>query len=320
MLIDRRNWPEHRPWVVGCGLIAILAAAWWLWSAARQGAWPSGGSLPGIVFGTIAGLICAAEFLLWPRKKLRVWRLGRAQTWMKAHIWTGLLALPLAVMHSGFIYRGWLATALFIFFLIVVASGIWGLALQQWLPRVLFQEVPSETIHSQIEQQIRRMRDEARELVDRVCPTDETRTQTDWTDPGATTTRLVVGAVREAGAVQGVVMEQIDAPQAIAGTEPLRAFFDRRVTPFLKATDIKGSTLVDARRAHAMFDELRLELPKESHPVVDALERLVDQRRQWALQARWHGWLHGWLCIHVPISVIMMILLVAHVFYAIKYL
>ena len=32
--------------------------------------------------------------LLAARKKVPVWRLGRAQDWMRGHLWLGLLSLP----------------------------------------------------------------------------------------------------------------------------------------------------------------------------------------------------------------------------------
>ena len=88
----------------------------------------------GLSLGIAAGLICLFEFLLWPRKKLRTWRVGPVQWWLRAHIWLGLLALPLAVLHSGFRLGGPLSAATMIVFALVIASGVWGLAMQQFLP------------------------------------------------------------------------------------------------------------------------------------------------------------------------------------------
>lgn len=276
--------------------------------------------MPGIVFGTIAGLICLFEFLLWPRKKLRIWRLGRVQDWMKGHIWLGLLSLPLAVMHSGFLYRGVLSTWLFVLFLVVIASGVVGLVLQQWLPRLLFREVPAETIHSQIGPQIERARAEARLLVDRACGESTQTGEGEWIDPADTTTHLVVGAIRTAGDVQGVVLERVAPPEPVPGAEPLRAFYRSSIDPFLTPGGARHAPLSEPRRSETAFRDLKLRLDPELHVVVDALASLCDQRRQWAIQERMHRWLHIWLCVHVPVSVVMMILLAAHVYYAIRYL
>ena len=49
------------------------------------------------------GAIILFEMLLWPRKSLwRGWRLGRTKLWMTAHIWLGLLTIPLLLLHGGF--------------------------------------------------------------------------------------------------------------------------------------------------------------------------------------------------------------------------
>ena len=90
------------------------------------------------------------EFLLWPRKRYRRWRVGRTQTWMKAHIWLGLLSLPVLVFHSGFRWGGLLSAILMLLFLIVIVSGVVGLALQNYLPKKMLVDIPAETIHSQI--------------------------------------------------------------------------------------------------------------------------------------------------------------------------
>ena len=36
--------------------------------------------------------------LLGARKKVPVWRVGRAQTWMRGHLWLGVLTLPLTII------------------------------------------------------------------------------------------------------------------------------------------------------------------------------------------------------------------------------
>ena len=62
--------------------------------------------------------------MLWPRKHFRVWRIGMVKTWLRAHIWLGLLTVPLILLHSGFTWGGQLTTILAWLFIIVIASGI----------------------------------------------------------------------------------------------------------------------------------------------------------------------------------------------------
>ena len=60
--------------------------------------------------------------LLWPRKKLRRYRLGRTRAWMYWHVWLGLVSLSLAIGHAGFQFGGTWTTAVLVLFLIVIAS------------------------------------------------------------------------------------------------------------------------------------------------------------------------------------------------------
>jgi len=134
--------------------------------------WPGGSSLPGLIFGVLGGAIILFEFLLWFRKKVRVWRIGRAQTWLRAHIWLGLLCVPLLIYHSGFRLGGSLSTVLMILLLIVILSGIWGLFLQQILPTRMLEQIPAETIFSQIDRLSEQLSTEARQLVQATCGLD----------------------------------------------------------------------------------------------------------------------------------------------------
>src|SRR5262249_43195604 len=163
----------------------------------------------------------------------------RAQAWLRAHIWLGLLCLPLLVYHSGFRLGGTLSTVLMVLLLIVIASGIWGLALQQVLPRYLLEEVPAETIYSQIDRLSQRLLREARQLVRTTCgPTADEEpvapVEAEEEAGASSTTHLVVGAVRAVGRVQGKVLETRTPPEPVPGSEALRPFFQDTIAPYLR--------------------------------------------------------------------------------------
>ena len=149
-------------------LFCLPVAVWNL--AARLGwvNWPSGSTSLGLILGMLAAAIIAFEMLLWPRKRLRGRRLGRTRGWMYWHIWLGLLSLPLAVGHAGFQFGGPLTTAVLALFLLVIASGVWGLALQQVLPHRLLHGFSTETIEPQIDLVMKVRQSEADELVQTV--------------------------------------------------------------------------------------------------------------------------------------------------------
>jgi hypothetical protein len=322
VLLDRRNWAPHLPWALFCLLIAVVAIAWFMTVAQGQPAWPGGSSLPGLTFGVLGGLIILFELLLWWRKKVRSWRLGRAQVWLRAHIWFGLLCLPLLVLHSGLRFGGWLSTVLMILLILVIASGIYGLCLQQLLPTRMLENVPSETIYSQIPHVVDQFCHEAERLVMAICGPEETaaplgdeRASEEAVGPE----HLIIGAVRSAGRVAGKVLETRSFSNPVPGSESLRLFFRQQLEPYLRQGDAMESALRSNLRAGVMFQELRTRLDPKVHDAVSLLENLCEQRRQFDEQAHLQFWLHSWLWLHLPLSVALIVLMILHVVVAVKY-
>lgn len=324
-MLIRNNLSEHLPWIVACLVVSALAIVWFIMACVGEAAFPSGSSLPGFTFGVAGGAICFFEFLLWPRKKLRTMRIGRTQAWMRAHIWLGLLAVPLLVLHTGFRWGGPLSTVLMVLFLVVVASGVWGLVLQQFLPRMLLQDVPAETIYSQIDRVVHQYTEEADRLVLATCgpevgPNGEVMRPDAAREEPAPSPVLVVGAVRSAGSVQGRVLLTRAPTAPVPNSEALRHFFRDAVKPYLVAGAASGSALADPTRSASVFEEVRTRVPPAAHGAVAALADLCGQRRQFDVQARVHFWLHNWLCVHLPLSAALIVLMFVHVFKALKYM
>jgi hypothetical protein len=331
-VLIRKNWGEHRAWILFLVVASALSALWYV-SFARAFDWearPRGSQGPLFLFGLAGGSICLFEFLLWPRKKLRVVRIGRVQTWMRAHIWLGLLAVPLLLLHSGFYFQNLEATLLFVLFVIVILSGVWGLILQQFIPQKLLDEVPAETIYSQIDHIANLMVDEADRLVVGTCGVTtaeqarpkavvSSQEEEEILASAAGGNHFTVGAVRVVSGVQGKVLQSQSAVGPVPGSEALRDFFNDALVDYLKRGRASGSELAVAGRAKARFDELRLKVPAEAHGAVASLEDLAEQRRQIDRQARLHFWLHNWLWVHLPISVALLLLMFVHIFVTLQY-
>jgi hypothetical protein len=324
VLIDRENQAEHRPWVL-IAIVATVAASVWFFLAALGGReWPGGSSLPGFTFGVLGGGIILFEMLLWWRKKVRRWHIGRTKVWMSAHIWLGLLCVPLLIYHSGFRLGGTLSSLLMVLFLLVIASGIWGLVLQQILPQRLLTELPAETIYGQIDHVASQLAEQAEQLVLATCgPAEhvsaaqhkEIEKVADLTAVG----HLTVGVVRSAGRVQGKVL-QSRVPRVLTGeAEPLRRFFEKAIEPFLIQGSRSGSPLRHPTRAAAMFLDVKATLGPAAYETLDTLEGLCEQRRQLDRQKQIHFWLHSWLAVHLPLSVALTVLMVVHAWVALKY-
>jgi hypothetical protein len=308
VLLDRKNFGPHRFWFL-VFLAGTAAAAIW-YAAASWGAanWPSGSSPPGFVCGVAAGALILFEFLLWPRKTLfRVWRIGRTQAWLRAHIWLGLLTVPLITLHAWRELGGTLSTMLVVLFAVVIASGLFGLALQQFLPRVMTAAVPGETIYSQIDYVARQYCEEARAKVQETCGPRHVG-QAFQPDGGGS--NLSSSAVR---------LESLTYATAVAPSDQLWQKFDEIIAPYLLKGSKSRSPIATAAAAGNFFRGLRESIPPGMHSTVEVLEGFCTERRQFDLQARLHLWLHTWLWVHLPLSAALAVLMFVHVFVALKY-
>ncbi len=324
MLLTRENFRQHVPWIVSTVVVTVFATVWFVAAGFGKPGWPGGSSWPGFTFGVLGGAICLFELLLWWRKKVRTWRIGTAKAWMRAHIWLGLLSVPLLVLHSGFVFSNTLGNVLMVLFLVVIASGIWGLVFQQFLPKRMLNDIPAETIYSQIDHVVGMLGAEAERLVVATCGPqagdDKQHAFIGDEDVAAVPAgHMTVGAVRTAGGVQGKVLQTRMPAKPVPGSEALLEFFERVIVPYLRKGSASGSPLQVPARASVMFADLRTKLDPRAHDAVLTLENLCNQRRQLDHQARLHFWLHSWLCVHLPLSVALIVLMFVHIWVTLKF-
>src|SRR5205085_8512305 len=88
--------------------------------------------------------------LLGVRKKIVLWRIGTVQRWLRAHIWLTLLTIPLVILHSGFRLGGPMTTLIVVLYIIVMVSGIYGLILQHYMPAIMMERLPAESVYEQV--------------------------------------------------------------------------------------------------------------------------------------------------------------------------
>ena len=143
-----------------------MAAAFYAVYAWRAAEGPSGGSWPGLAFAFAGTALIVFECLLSLRKKYPASPLGRMQTWLKAHIWLGLAAFVLILLHAGLDFGQGLARLLMWLFVVITASGVWGLVMQAWLPGRMRELVTRETLYDQIPEVITALRLEADERIE----------------------------------------------------------------------------------------------------------------------------------------------------------
>ena len=261
-------------------------------AAAGLWPWPPPPSGPaGVACGFAGGAIVLFEMLLLPRKWFRGRRLGATRLWMRWHVWLGLVGLPVVVVHSGFGFGGPLPAATLALFLLVTASGVWGLVMQQWLPQKMLADIPDETVATEADFAIKGHVVETVRLVE----------------------ELILATPHAEGAGKAA------APLARAAATELLAFRDGQLIPYLERGRRSRSALAGRSAAERRFARLRSLLPAGAGPAVRRLEHLCDLRRQWDALGRLHVWLHNWQLVHLPLSVAMTVLMVAHAFRALKY-
>jgi hypothetical protein len=60
-------------------------------------------------------------------------------------------------------------------------------------------------------------------------------------------------------------------------------------------------------------------LPPALHTTIEDLESICEEERQLTLQAQLHLWLHGWLLLHIPLSLALLLLGAVHAVMALRY-
>jgi hypothetical protein len=269
----------HRKWLAASLIILGVATAVYIPYALHSPSGPSGGSAIGLTFGIVGSAFMVFAGLLAGRKKVPVWRIGRAQTWMRGHLWLGLLSLPIILFHAGFRFGGPLTSVLMVLLIIVVASGIFGALLQHYLPNVMTVQVPSETIFEQI---------------------NHVRAQ------------FVADA-------EGVVAGAESTASGEEGAAPLTSFYQREMRPFLQSHGARHQLLSNRDRARTTFEGLRMLLPAEMQEATKRLEQICEEERQLRRQSLLHHWLHGWLMLHIPLSFALLLLGCVHAIVALRY-
>jgi hypothetical protein len=303
MLIDR----SHRSWAVASA--AILAVSVVVYIPYTLGpAQPSGGSALGLTYGTVGFGFMAVVTLLSLRKKFPIWRIGRTQTWMRAHLWLGALSFPLILLHAGFLFGHGLTSVLMWLFLAVWTSGIVGAWLQHTAPRRLLRDVPMETIYDEIEHVRAQLLDEADTVVANACGKLEMATAV----PGLGAEALAKATASALATVMRPVNSGAD------DTGPLREFYMTEMRSFVQAPS-RAHQLAETDRAAARFARLRPLVPAALHPAIQDLESICEEERQLLRQEQVHGLLHGWLIVHVPLSFALMALAVVHIVMALRF-
>ncbi|MCH7726799.1 MAG: hypothetical protein IH991_10010 [Planctomycetes bacterium] len=276
LILSKSHWRWALAFVV---LLAAATAVYWMQPKQTSSVETANRDFS-LAFGIAAASLIFIACVYSIRKRLPRWPLGPAKLWLKAHIWMGLLSVPLVLFHARFEFGRGLSQVALILLLVVVLTGCWGLLLQQILPRSMKKRVHVESAYDRIPQVCLRLRSQADKAVMRAC-----------------------GSLfaDDAGAVAS--RDQLK----------LRDVYRHHVRPFLGPRPPRGLQLSSHAKAGTLFADLRNDVESALHDVLDQLMTICDRRRQLAMQVRLRRWLHSWLILHVPLSVCLVGAVVAHV-------
>jgi hypothetical protein len=226
----------HLPWAIFF-VLATVFACWLYVGNFHPQALPGGLQLPpvfvqkpsehrtiggtplGLIFGAISLGIFVFAALLGVRKKLVLWRVGTVQRWLRAHIWLTLLTVPLVILHSGFRLGGPMTSLLIVLYVVVMVSGIYGLALQHQLPRIMMERLPAESVYEQIPHIRGQLYAAAQKMRDSLKPTPPQKTDAGAPAPSA-------------------------AKVVTAGSTPMASTAPALSTPTARAKSVVGSTII----------------------------------------------------------------------------
>jgi len=292
----------HRRWLwASIILLAVCLAVYIPYDYFTLGG-ARGGTVIGIIYGSIGFGFMIFAGLLSLRKRFPVWRMGRTSTWMRGHLWLGLISYPIIFFHSGFSFgKGTLTWWMMFIFTIVILSGIFGAILQHYIPRMMTRQVQLETIYAEIPCIRGQLLDEADVKVAEVT--------------GVTMSESVMETA--GGDTGGAVVTLVQMEEDVRNE--LTRFYDDQLRPYLEQEGGKGLSITDRTTSTAMFANLRTLLPEVIHPIVADLESICEEKRELDHQLRLHRLLHGWLLIHLPLSLALLLMGAFHAVIALRY-
>lgn len=237
-------------------------------------AFEHGGSAKGVTYGALGTLAILVLLYFGVRKRSYRSTWGTLESWLQSHVYLGLLSAVLILLHTGFRFHDRVALAAFAVLLLVVGSGFWGAVLYTAVPRRLT-EVESNLTAQEVSEQLNQL--------------------------ARTMARLAAGRSAPFQQVcQGLLAESVPRPLAgwkILFGAQLERRGDRGDGPAPWAAHL-------ARVPPAEQQELR-QLLVLSRQRTELHQRFVAEQR-------YRNLLDVWLYLHVPLSIVLVALVAAH--------
>jgi len=288
-------------WAKVALLLCAISIAAYVWHTPLDA--PNGGTWLGYTLGGISAALVLWLTMLGVRKRRYRSSLGTVKGWTSAHVYLGLSLIVIATLHSGFQFGLNIHTLSYALMMLVIASGLYGLAVYSRLPQQLAIGRAGSTREAWIEELLD-LGEQALKLAEPL---------------GDDVHRKVVQSVEKA-TVGGGLWSQLYGPRASAGMlDDFRHDLEQRVETLRK----KSATPLDvsaSRQNTVMFMAHQLNSAGKSEQELQRIQQLLDVlgrrkalvariNRDIALQTR----LQVWLLVHVPLTFALIAALIAHV-------
>jgi hypothetical protein len=233
-----------------------------------QGAWQLG-------FGIAAATVMLGVVLYGVRRRLPGWPLGRVATWLRWHLYGGVLFQLLVLMHSGFhVPGGALNLLLWFLTLWLTVTGLLGLWIQRWIPRAISSGLADEVHYNRIPELVQGLAQRAEAFV---ASCDES--------------------------IQSFYRTSL-AP-AFAAPQPKLIYY----------ADVTGGRLSRRRQFEYLANALGTEERKKLEQLEGMFRAKLELDAHYSLQRA----LRWWLVAHVPVAIVLVVLVAAHVVIALRY-
>jgi hypothetical protein len=304
VIIDR----SHRSWFIGSLILLVLGGLAYIPYVFLSVAGVSGGSIGGLIYAGVGSAMMIFAGLLGARKKHRIWRVGRATWWMRGHLWIGFLSFPFILFHAGFrLGNGALTRVLMALFLVVFISGLLGAFLQHFIPKVMTDQVPMETVYGQIDRVLDQLVTEAALIVSDIGAAIEHEIERE---------EAAEELVHAPGKAKNTALAALADNRV---SKKVTAFFESQMKPYLISRHSRQHWLGDPVQASVAFRQLKVLVPEALWPKFDDLASICEEKRELERQRRLHKFLHGWLLFHIPASYALLLLGAVHAVVALRY-
>lgn len=272
-----KNWVQSPYWFLAFAVFCSVCIVLYLFNVLTSEVQPY--TVWGLSYGIAAATLLLGGATYGIRRRVikytKKYGAGRTQNWLQFHIYGGTLFLLLVLMHSGFrVPHGALNWWQWLLSIWITVSGLLGVLLQKWIPKLLTSGLSIEVHYDRIPSLIREIKQKAETLI-----------------------------------------KNCDDPLRNFYHENLALSLVRPEPRLIYYVDITGGIQAQTKQ----FDYLSRFLSTEEKEKLAQLQMMYKTKLEIDAHYTLQRALRWWLFAHIPVSVVLIILVVIHVYTVLYY-